>query len=152
VPIRHVERAENAERLDGSHQRIAAFIERGNLIVAVRAVLLVHDHLAPVLDEQIAGGDILIVQERAAKVGAVVTVHQRPRAVRAVEVLELGLLARPHVELPDDGNHGVLRPRFRRLVMAMLQARFTPVLTTAHICAGSSRARHMPSNPACFPS
>src|SRR5262245_23727529 len=81
-PIRHVQRGEDAERLDRRDEVGATGLEALEGLALKRLVLLVYEHLAPVLDHHVTGGLILIAQERTAEVGPAVPIHLCPVAVR----------------------------------------------------------------------
>ena len=80
-------------------------LEGLDLRLEVGAVLLVDQHLAPVLNQQVAVGHGQVPQERTAEEGPAPPREPGPLAVGAVEALEL--LGRVFVnrELPDDCNH-----------------------------------------------
>ena len=51
--IRHIERREDSKGFDGFQKRGTAFFKRSDRVGAIRPVLLVYEHLAPVFDDHV---------------------------------------------------------------------------------------------------
>src|SRR5262249_28665705 len=83
----------------------APLLERGDLVGAVGAVLLVDDHFAPVFDDQIARRTNLIAKKRRSQVGPSVAVQGGPPSPRPLELPELFLPYLDDGEFPNDGDH-----------------------------------------------
>src|SRR5262245_57193278 len=102
---RGVERREDAERLDALQRLLSLLFQVRHFVVEIRQVFLVDEHLAPVLDQGVAGWHGEIAQERAAEERAAAKRELGPLPVRAVEALEVFRAIRNHLELPDDCDH-----------------------------------------------
>src|SRR5512138_2774172 len=107
-PVRNVERAEHSERRHPGEEQIAFALEFLDLVGEVGLVLLVHQHLAPVLDREIARRLGEVAKEGTAKEGSAAPADGVPRAVGAEEPFECRLAPGLHVELPHESNHGFL--------------------------------------------
>lgn len=113
----NVERGEHAERLHADQEVFALLLQRLHLVVELGEVLLVHEHLAPVLDEEVARRRGEILQEGTAQEGAAASRELRPLAVRPVEPFELLATAGNGLELPHDCDQ-----RFTSDEMSVYQA------------------------------
>src|SRR6202008_1214123 len=87
-PIRHIEGGKYPERLGGVDERGPPLLEGGDGVRAIGAVLLVDDHLAPVLDQDIARRLILIAKKRAPEIGPRLPIHRGPFPIGSEELLE----------------------------------------------------------------
>src|SRR3954466_7547375 len=81
--VRHVQRGEHAKGFHRLDEPRAALFERGDLVGPVDAVLLVHEHLAPVFDGDVARRAVLIAEERAAEKRSRAAVHHAPFTIGA---------------------------------------------------------------------
>src|SRR5688572_31022781 len=104
-------------------------------------MLLVDEHLTPVLDEDVSGRAALVVEERTPQIGPRVPIHRRPFPFDTVQLLEFALVSALDFELPHDRDHWDTPPARMKMMVIEIDVRRCPAMRNRTVVLPVERSR-----------